>query len=162
MGIALALTAGAAHAQTGPPTSRPEFEVASIKPNNGIDERPGMQVRYGGHLTIHGMTVRILIGAAYDVDESFQVLGGPRWAETERYDIVAEAPPNLPTASFEWWRPRLQSLLADRFRLTLHRETKQLPVYELVAAKGGVKIAPLKQGACIVADPRKPTSARAA
>ena len=146
MGIALAVAIGAARAQTGAPASRPEFEVASIKPNNGIDERPGMQVRYGGHVTIHAMTVRTLIGAAYDIDESFQVSGGPRWIETERYDIVAQAAPNVATASFEWWRPVLQSLLADRFKLALHRETKELPVYELVAAKSGIKIAPLKEG----------------
>lgn len=157
MGIALAVTMGVGHAQTTPPASRPEFEVASVKPNNGLDERPGMQVRYGGHVTIHAMTVRTLIGAAYNIDESFQVSGGPRWTETDRYDIVAQAPPQVPTASFEWWRPRLQSLLADRFRLALHRETKELPVYELVPAKGGVKIAPLREGACMVADPQKPT-----
>jgi len=142
------------------PTSRPEFEVASVKPNNGIDETPGMQVRYGGHVTIHAMTVRILIGAAYDIDESFQVSGGPRWIETERYDIVAQAPPNVPTASFEWWKPMLQSLLADRFRLALRREAKELPVYELVAAKSGIKIAPLKDGTCMVADPQKRTPVR--
>jgi uncharacterized protein (TIGR03435 family) len=160
MGIALAAAIVAAHAQTSAPTSRPEFEVASIKPNNGLDERPGMQVRYGGHVTIHAMTVRTLIGAAYNIDESFQVSGGPRWTETEPYDIVAEAAPNVPTASFEWWKPMLQSLLADRFRLALHRETKELPVYELVAAKSGIKIAPLKEGACVVADPQKPTPVR--
>jgi uncharacterized protein (TIGR03435 family) len=50
----------------------------------------------------------------------------------------------------------LQSLLADRFRLALHREMKESPLYELVAAKSGVKIAPLKERACIVADPQKP------
>jgi uncharacterized protein (TIGR03435 family) len=160
MGIALALTIGAAQPQTSAPTSHPEFEVASIKPNNGIDEKPGMQVRYGGHVTIHAMTVRTLIGAAYDIDESFQVSGGPRWTETELYDIVAQAPPNVSTESLEWWRPRLQSLLADRFRLALHRETKELPVYELAAAKSGIKIAPLKAGACIVADPQKPKQVR--
>ncbi len=159
-GIALAVTIGAAHAQTSAPTSRPEFEVASIKPDNGIDERPGMQIRYGGHMTIHAMTVRTLIGAAYNIDESFQVSGGPRWSETEPWDIVAEAAPNVRTASFEWWQPMLQSLLADRFRLALHRETKESPVYELVAAKSGIKIAPLKEGACTVADPQKPMPVR--
>jgi uncharacterized protein (TIGR03435 family) len=156
MRIALVAAIGAAQAQTSAPPSRPEFEVASIKPNNGVDERPGMQVSYGGHVTIHAMTVRILIGAAYNIDESFQVSGGPRWTETERYDIVAQAPRNAPAASFEWWKPMLQSLLEDRFRLGFHRETKQLPVYELAAAKNGIKIAPLKEGACVVADPQKP------
>jgi len=71
IGIALAAAIGPAQAQTRAPALRPEFEVASIKPNNGVDERPGMQVSYGGHLTIHAMTVRILIGAAYNIDESF-------------------------------------------------------------------------------------------
>jgi hypothetical protein len=76
VGIALAVAIGTALAQTSAPTSRPQFEVASIKANNGVDETPGMQVRYGGHVTIHAMTVRTLIGAAYDIDESFQVSGG--------------------------------------------------------------------------------------
>ncbi len=119
-----------------------------------------MQVRHGGRVTIHAMTLRTLIGAAYNIDESFQVSGGPRWSETERWDIVAEAAPNVRTASFEWWRPMLQSLLADRFRLVLHRETKESPVYELVAAKSGIKIAPLKEGACMVADPQQPPPVR--
>jgi uncharacterized protein (TIGR03435 family) len=87
-------------AAQAPDAKRPEFEVASIKPNNGVDERPGMQVRYGGRITIHAMTVHTLIGAAYDIDESFQVSGGPRWSQTDRYDVVAQAPGHVPTASF--------------------------------------------------------------
>ena len=50
----------------------------------------------------------------------------------------------------------LQSLLADRFKLTLHRETKELPVYDLVAAKGGLKLATPKDGNCTIPDPKNP------
>jgi uncharacterized protein (TIGR03435 family) len=56
--------------------------------------------------------------------------------------------------------PMLQALLADRFKLALRRETRELPVYELVAAKNGIKIAPLKEGSCIAPDPQKPPSSR--
>jgi len=54
----------------------------------------------------------------------------------------------------------LRSLLADRFKLALHRETKERPIYDLVAAKRGIKIATLKKGSCIVADPQKPPTVR--
>jgi len=156
LGFLLAGSIGIGWAQTAASAPRAEFEVASIKPNNGIDEKPGMTVLYGGHLTARYMSVRILIGAAYDIDESFQISGGQRWTETERYDISAQAPGDVPTSSFEWRRPMLQSLLAERFKLALHREMKEVPIYELVAAKGGIKIAASKPGACIVADPQKP------
>jgi hypothetical protein len=70
--LAYGVFAAVVIAQTPDATpSHSEFGVASIDPNNGFDERPGMQVRYGGHVTIPAMSVRTLIGAAYDIDESF-------------------------------------------------------------------------------------------
>jgi uncharacterized protein (TIGR03435 family) len=80
----------------------------------------------------------VLIGLAYDVFDS-QISGGPNWLDTEKYDIQAKA-----GSALKVWRMRLmlQSLLAERFRLALHRETKEEPIYELVVAKGGPKIEP--------------------
>jgi len=89
---------------------------------------------------------------AYDV-EDFQVMGGPSWASSDGYDVNAKAGGN---ATFAQMRPILQSLLADRFQLTLRRETKDLPVYELTVAKGGIKIAAVKEGKCVTFDPNHP------
>ena len=87
--------------------------------------------------------VHLLIELAYNAKD-FQIVGAPSWANSEGYDVTAKAEGN---ATFETMRPMLQSLLADRFKLRLHRETRDLPVYELVEAKGGLKIAPDRCGA---------------
>ena len=86
-----------------------------------------------------------LIQVAYGVAR-VQVDGGPSWVGTDRYAIEARASGNVTP---EQMRSMLQSLLADRFKLALRRETRTLPVYELVVANGGLKIAPMKAGECI-------------
>jgi len=130
----------------------PSFEVASIKPNRSGEMRFFMGWQ-PGRFTASGMTVRFLITAAYDVKD-FQVSGGPSWIESERYDIEAKEPDSiaeeLPKLPLEQRRKQLglmvQSLLADRFQLKLHRESKELPVYALVVAKNGPKLQQAKPG----------------
>jgi bla regulator protein blaR1 len=78
----------------------------------------------------------MLITFAYDVKDD-QVSGGPGWANSESYDIVAKGDGNATRAQL---RLMLQALLKDRFKLTLRHETKDVPIYELVVAKGGLKI----------------------
>jgi uncharacterized protein (TIGR03435 family) len=78
-----------------------------------------------------------LIQQAYDV-RSYQIIGGPGWLNTERYDIVAKA--ETPDINRETLKVLLQSLLAERFNLQIHRETKELPIYELVVGKDGHKL----------------------
>jgi len=68
-------------------------------------------------------------------------ISGPDWMSSERFDIVAKIPP-LKGEGQEG--PRLQKLLADRFKLAVHRESKEFPVYALVVAKGGAKIQPVE------------------
>lgn len=89
--------------------------------------------------------VHVLIQAAYDVS-SFQVAGGPSWVGLDRYEIHATAAGNTTP---DQMRGMLQSLLADRFKLALRRETRTMPVYELVVANDGLKIAAMKPGGCI-------------
>ena len=80
--------------------------------------------------------------------QSFRVSGEPKWADSERYDIEAKAnsvdgariTKLTPDQRRDEINQMMQALLADRFRLSLHRETKELPVYELVVAKGGPKL----------------------
>jgi uncharacterized protein (TIGR03435 family) len=88
-----------------------------------------------GQIIYTGSTVKSLLISAYGV-KSYQV-SGPAWIDTERYDIVAKVPQG---AGKDDVKLMLQNLLADRFKLTLHREKKDLPMYALVAAKNGPKL----------------------
>jgi uncharacterized protein (TIGR03435 family) len=135
----LAITAFALFAQPG---TRPKFEVASIKPSM---ERGFMAVRpLPGRLTATA-TVRVLMQNAYAM-QPFQIVGGPDWINSERYGIEAKADGDASRAQMFLM---LQSLLEDRFHLKTHRETKELPVYALVAAKSGLKLPTPKEGSCV-------------
>ncbi len=137
--ILLAIGAWAVFAQ---PTVRPEFEVASVKPSfNGSVQnvRP-----LPGRLTADA-SLQTLIQYAYGV-QPFQVVGGPGWMQSERYQIDAKADGN---ASRDRMFLMLQSLLENRFQLKTHRETRDLPVYALVAARSGLKLPPPKEGGCV-------------
>ena len=145
--------------QTQSPTSvdRPAFEVASIKPNRSgrggplvfgnINPPPGPVDRF-----VATSTVRRLIEDAYNLQDS-QLAGRPSWVNSERYDIDAKVPDSIVadavarkltrTQQLDQIRLMLQSLLSDRFKLKLSHETKDLPVYSVILAKGGLKIAPI-------------------
>jgi uncharacterized protein (TIGR03435 family) len=98
-----------------------------------------------GQVTYNNVTLKNLLMTAYGV-KIYQI-SGPGWLDTERYDILAKLPPD---ATKEQFALMLQNLLAARFKMTLHHETKNLPLYELVVAKNGPK---LKQS---VDDPNAP------
>jgi len=122
--------------------STPAFEVVSIKPAGSAD-RSGANLD-AAHFRCFGMPLRTLIFSAYRLP-SWGVSGGPSWLDSDRWDIEATLPPNMPTKREELMPladQMLQALLADRFKLTLHREMRDHPVYELVVAKGGLKIKP--------------------
>jgi uncharacterized protein (TIGR03435 family) len=113
------------------------FEVASVKPNKS-GRNPGSTSRSGGQVVFENTSLRECIAIAYgiSVDRDY-ALSGPAWIGSERYDIVAKTPAETP-------RPQvllmLQALLADRFQLRLHRETKELRVYILKVAGTGAKL----------------------
>src|SRR5690349_686839 len=127
--------------------TKPAFEVASVKPSTSADNRTMISGQPGGRFTVTNATLKMIVGVAYRV-RNFQILDGPNWITTDRWNIEAKAeegsmPP--PTAARDPTVPgplefMVQSLLEDRFQLKLHRETKELPVYELLAAKGGPKM----------------------
>lgn len=121
-----------------------EFEVASVKPatlatGNSV-MRPGPQGGPGtgdpGRLTYKFSTIRDLIMDAYGVKHS-QIEGGASWLDTERFDIVAKVPSG---ATKEQVKVMLQNLLAERFKLALRRETKDLSIYALVVDAKGAKL----------------------
>jgi uncharacterized protein (TIGR03435 family) len=129
-GIAVfAIVAGMGLAQT------PSFEVASVKPSHGADRRPMFQLQPGGRLNVANFTVKQLIRTAYRV-KMFQVSGGPGWTDSDFFDIAAKPDGS---ANFDQVMLMLQSLLADRFHLAIRRETREMPVYAMVVAKGGPK-----------------------
>ncbi|MGA3236202.1 MAG: TIGR03435 family protein [Bryobacteraceae bacterium] len=133
------------------------YEVASIKPSANYDGRTLIQIQPGGGLRTTGATLRFLVTLAYDV-RPFQVSGGPGWIDSDRFDIVGK--PERGAASVnatddlrdqtdsqsktaqEQMRSRLRALLADRFQLVIHRETKEGAVYALVVGKNGAKLKP--------------------
>ncbi len=116
------------------PAARPEFEVASIKPSAsaGIERvRVGLHID-GSQVSAASLSMDNLIGIAYRV-KRYQI-SGPDWMASERFDIAAK----LPAGAAEKEIPEmLQTLLEDRFQMKIHRESRELPVYELVVGKGG-------------------------
>jgi uncharacterized protein (TIGR03435 family) len=135
--------------------AHPAFEVASIKPNNSGGNSMGAMAQPGGRFGAQNVPLRFLIGAAYSVKDFQIVADGSSWIDSDRYDITAKAPDGTANG-FEPMRPMLQSLLADRFKLALHRETKELPVYDLVAARSGLKLTAPRDGSCAAPDPKNP------
>lgn len=122
--------------------SRPQFEVASIKPAPA-DARGSMFGSHGpGMFNTENMPVKVLIANAYGVKD-FQLSGGPSWTSTEGYTINAKAPAEgTPEERWKKMKLMLQVLLEDRFQLKFHRETKEMPIYALTVAKGGLKLPP--------------------
>jgi uncharacterized protein (TIGR03435 family) len=111
------------------------FEVATIKP--AVPDAGGSSGEDGrrGTLRAWNVTVKRCIRYAYGTAED-QILGGPKWIDDLRYDILAKAGYS---ASEPELLTMLQALLADRFKLELHHESRELPGYALIAAKGGIK-----------------------
>jgi uncharacterized protein (TIGR03435 family) len=119
---------------------RPSFEVASVKPGNPSNPRVSYSVDPGGRFIAINITLRTLIGFAHGV----RSMGGPSWLDSQKYDIEAKPDAafarNPDPANSAQLRLMLQSLLEERFRLTLHRETREEHVYTLAKAKGGIKL----------------------
>jgi uncharacterized protein (TIGR03435 family) len=131
--LAVVLLAAATYGVFAQDTPRPSFQVASIKRNTAVNlRRKGVFPRPGGQMAAENAPLLLLIQNAYGV-QAYQVVGGPAWMNTDGYDI--EAKPEKETSIKEMWL-MAQSLLAERFKLALHRETRQLPVYDMIAAKG--------------------------
>jgi uncharacterized protein (TIGR03435 family) len=116
------------------------FEVASIRPaaiaQAGLEGGKRSKIEYTPtSLTMRNVDVEACVEWAYDLP--FQRISGPDLLRGDRYDILARASGPVTVGRL---RVMLQDLLARRFQLTLHRETRMLPVYELVVAKGGPKL----------------------
>jgi uncharacterized protein (TIGR03435 family) len=154
--LVLILSAGLAtipriHAQSSPAPAAPAFEVASVKSNKSGDQRTMIQMPPGGRYTATNIPLRLLLRQAYEVQE-FQIVGGPNWLASDRFDIIAKAPDG--TTGPEQMRLMLRALLADRFKLVAHTETREMPIYSLVLAREDGKLGPKLSAAKVDCDAR--------
>jgi len=134
-------------AATSPPTPDalaplPVFDVSSVKPNKS-GEGGTMFMFIPDGIRITGTPIQMLLRQAFGVEDD-RILGAPGWVKSNRYDIEAKVEaadaPKLKLLKFDQRRQMLQPLLVDRFNLKFHHETRVLPVYALVVAKGGLKM----------------------
>jgi len=136
----IAFACGVGHAQsTG---ARPTFDAASVKsapPPDGHGRRVAMIGGPGtnepGRINFENVGLGAVIAKAYGVE--FYQIAGPDWLQSERFNIVATVPPGTAREQF---RLMLQNLLADRFKLALHKETREIAIYSLVVARNGPKL----------------------
>src|SRR5687767_3713238 len=119
------------------------FEVASIKPSNPNPTGPlgatPMMLPALGRLTAQNVTLRMLVMGAYQ-KQPFEIVGGPPWWNSEKFDINARAADASGTT--DQILAMLQTLLADRFKLKMHTETREVPVYHLVLARDDGRLGP--------------------
>jgi uncharacterized protein (TIGR03435 family) len=120
----------------------PAFEVASVKPAQPSPGDSSSVKTDAGRVSARYVTLKRLMRGAYNLPEA-QIVGAPKWAAEERYDIDAKAAG--PAGDHEMM-VMMQALLAERFKLVFHRETRPLPGYALVVAKGGVTAKPSAPG----------------
>lgn len=135
----------ASHAQNADPPAV-AFEAASVKANKSGDSDTSMRPQPGGRFSATNAPVQLFITYAYQL-QPFQLPGAPAWLRTDRFDILARMegdPPVLPPVAGEATPMMLamRTLLAQRFKLAVHWETQELPVYELVVARPDRKLGP--------------------
>jgi uncharacterized protein (TIGR03435 family) len=144
--LILAVTAMPVASQTA--GQKLQFEVASVKAN--ATGRPGLiDTPSTGRVDIVGATLKTLMKTAYRIQD-YQIIGGPAWLDVDRFDVKANPPPDFHPQPFVPCfaadcsptpvQIMISGLLADRFQLKVHRETRQLAGYELTIAKGGFKL----------------------
>jgi uncharacterized protein (TIGR03435 family) len=155
LGVCLAAGAALVAAQEQPHSTSAaaaeafSFEVATIKVNKSGELRQFIQRQPGGRVTVTNMPVRALVTFAYQLAQ-FQLVGGPSWMTTDRFDMIAKLEGNPefgpPGSGPDPIMRAMQKLLADRFQLKVHRESRDMDIYALIMAKpGGSPSAGLKK-----------------
>jgi uncharacterized protein (TIGR03435 family) len=129
-----------------PEEIRPQFEVASVKPN-ATGPRGSSFTPARGAVHAKNVTLKLLLSEAFGLS-GLLISGVP--SPEDRYDIEAKAAPN---ATRQQMVPMLRSLLVDRFKLQYHFEKRETKVFRLTSARPGTKIPPFKQGSCDRLDP---------
>jgi uncharacterized protein (TIGR03435 family) len=135
---------GVMRAQAPPATDKPKFEVASVRENTAADGKVLLGIQPGGRFTTTGVPLATLITQAYGLQRS-QLVGGPDWMETARFDITAKAETEIPRTALGAPGPlqlMVQDLLEERFKLRARRETREQPVYALRLARPDGQLGP--------------------
>jgi uncharacterized protein (TIGR03435 family) len=140
-------------AQTTPPSAPPAFDVASIRPHKPVPHEHNdiWSSANDGSFRTSKVTLRAIIQYAFNMPQS-RIIDAPSWTSSQPFDIDAKSGDalnqrlhDLPSDQAKPIKlAMIQSLLADRFGLKTHREQRELPLYELVVAKGGSKLTPTK------------------
>src|SRR2546423_4523946 len=130
--VLVATTTGHTRAQS------PAFEVATIKRNTSGSTSSSNRLQPGGRISATNSTLRNIIRNVYRVQE-FQLVGGPDWLSTDRWDIVAKASGD---PSPEQMMEMAKTLLADRFKLVVRRERRDTPIYALVLDRPDGRLGP--------------------
>jgi uncharacterized protein (TIGR03435 family) len=107
------------------------FEVASIRENVSGGDNASVRAQPGGRVSVSNNSLRSIIRNAYNV-QNYQIVGGPEWINTVRWDISAKAPDDAPPPQLLLM---LRTLLADRFKLAIRNETREMPIYALTLAR---------------------------
>ena len=121
------------------------FEVASVKANTSGERFTRMRPPAGGSFTATNASLRMLISLAYRMKD-LEISGGPAWLASDRFDVAVKT--GDPNTIDDQFRLMLQNLLADRFKLKTHRETRVVPIYILSAARSGVHLSGAKPQGC--------------
>jgi uncharacterized protein (TIGR03435 family) len=146
--LAILLAATAASAQDPAATPAAAFDVASVKPSdpnpdptNPLSQIALMLPQPGGRFTATNTPLRMLIMTAYELQQDAQLAGGPPALLAAKYDITARAA-GTATLAMKELPQLLRSLLADRFKLKTHTESRELPLYDLVLARSDGSLGP--------------------
>jgi uncharacterized protein (TIGR03435 family) len=135
------------------------FEVASVKPNTSANRGGMFGPQPGGRFVAMNAPVSYLIRFAYEPSpwnrdlDAFQMTGGPDWLAADRFDVNATAAGDVPLPRM---RQMVQALLVERFKLRVHHETRELPIYRMVQARSDGRVGPqLRRSAltCVAVDP---------
>jgi uncharacterized protein (TIGR03435 family) len=122
----------------GPAPNGPTFDVVSVKRVTELRNTGSIGDQPGGRFVLSGMAIAPVIRTAYPADVS-DLVGAPDWVNTERYDLTAQAGRDVPREQMELM---LRAMLADRFKLAVHYEMQERPVYALVLARADGRLGP--------------------
>lgn len=128
-----------------------EFEVAAIKPSDPASP-VGIRRFPGGRFVTSNSSLRLLITWTYDIGDE-RLVGAPGWLDSARFDVVAKAPNE--NVTLDELHSMMKSLLAERFKLRVHTEQKDLPMYTLEIDKNGPKVHVLDEALAVNHDPFK-------
>jgi uncharacterized protein (TIGR03435 family) len=121
-----------------------EFEAATVKPSRPDAVGARLQPKAGGRIEAENIPLKLLIALSWSLEQEQDRIIGPKWLETSHFDIVArtEAFPLSSPPPFDSIRPMMKALLIERFKVAVHKEDQEVPVWLLTVGKRGAKLKP--------------------